>query len=520
MMPARDVASSRPLGVAEALGSSMLDEAIIFSRPVILTAEREMLTTQNGRWCLLNSLRLLSRIVGPLTVVLPPGLGAFETEVRHLAAEAWTKGTVTFALEGTPVEMGSMAAILNVGTQVRPHLPWTSINSNGWVARVSSGPAPLPPDCGQSNPLAALMAASLGVAEVFKRVYSVPADAAPLLDATQFSLFELSTTPTGLGPQLPNAMPLPDTVMVGAGAIGNGIALLLSQLPLHGRLHIIDKQDYRRENLGTCAVLDDETWLGKSKAECLAAWLNESEGLGCTGESAFVADARSGDYLRSMSVELVLNGLDDVGARHDAQLLWPSVLVDGGINAVGAAVVVHRLDHPHGACMRCTFRLPAQDDRKLQAKATGLSMTSLETDHGRPLTQQDVSDAEESKRAWLQEQLMQGKTICATIGEAQSRLLGLDIEEGFNPSVPFVATVSAALVLAQAMKALLYPEAEFTQRFQMESVFIGPESTLGVLTRADSRCECVMHRSLIERVAAGRVRQATAEGSGGAVLQG
>ncbi|HWT19225.1 MAG TPA: ThiF family adenylyltransferase [Variovorax sp.] len=511
MTAARDVASSRPLGVAKGLGSSLLDEAVIFSRPVILTGEREILASQNGRWCLLNSLRLLSRIVGPLTVVLPPGLGAFEMEVRQLAARVWSKGSVNVVGKDEPVAVDSAAAVLNVGTQVDPRLPWTAINSNGWVARVSSGPTPLPPDCSQSNPFAALMAASLGVAEVFKRIYSVPRDAAPLLDATQFSLFELSTEPTSLGPLLPIEISLPDTVMVGAGAIGNGIALLLSQLAVRGRLHIIDKQDYGRENLGTCTVLDDESWLGTSKAERLAAWLERPDGLRCTPERAWVADARSGKFVRGMSVELVLNGLDDIGARHDAQMLWPSVLVDGGINAVGAAVVVHRLDRPHGACMRCSFRLPVEDERKLQAKATGLSMTSLDSDLGRPLTQQDVSNAEESERAWLSEQLTQGKTVCATISEAQSRLLGMDIEEGFNPSVPFVATVSAALVLTQALKALLYPEAEFTQRFQMESVFIGPESSLGVLTRADPTCECVVHRRLIDRVAAARrLRQAAA----------
>lgn len=64
-------------------------------------------------------------------------------------------------------------AILNVGTGVRPHLPWTAINSNGWVARVSSGPTALPADTDQSNPLAALMAASFGVTEVFKRVFGI-----------------------------------------------------------------------------------------------------------------------------------------------------------------------------------------------------------------------------------------------------------------------------------------------------------------------------------------------------------
>ena len=504
---ASDIASSRPLGVAEGLGSSLLDETVIFSRPVILTGERETLATRNGRWCLLDSLRLLSRIVGPLTVVLPGGLPDLEAEVRQLADRLWTPGTVTVVIEGAPVAMAYAVAILNVGTGVRPHLPWTVINSNGWVARVSSGPTALPADADQSNPLAALMAASFGVTEVFKRVFSIPREIAPLLDATQFSLFELSASPTGLGPQLPAKMSLPDTVMVGAGAIGNGIALVLSQLAVQGRLHIIDKQDYRRENFGTCTLLDDESWLGTSKAERLAAWLDRPDGLRCTGEEAFVADARSGSFVRAMSVELVLNGLDDIRARHDAQMLWPSVLVDGGINSVGAAVRTHRLDRPHAACMRCSFRLPPVSERELQAKMTGLSPTSLESDLGRPLNEQDVAEAKESMREWLQHQVLLGKTVCSTISEAQSRSLGIELDEGFNPSVPFVATASAALVVTQALKALFYPDAEYTQRFQMESVFLGPEASIGVLTHADPSCECVLHRAIVEKVVAARRRR-------------
>jgi hypothetical protein len=504
MSLASDIAFSRPLGVAESLGSSLPDEAVILSQPVILTGERQALATQNGRWCLLDSLRLLSRIVGPLTVVLPSGLADLEAEVRQLAAQVWTKATLTVVVEGAPVAMDHAAAILSVGAGVNPNRPWTAVNSNGWVARVSSGPTALPSDTDQSNPLAALMAASFGVTEVFKRVFSIPREIAPLLDATQFSLFELSTSPTDLGPPLPATMALPDTVMVGAGAIGNGIALALSQLAVQGRLHIIDKQDYGRENFGTCTLLDDESWLSTSKAERLASWLDRAGGLRCTGEEAFVVDARSGIVVRAMSVELVLNGLDDIRARHDAQMLWPSVLVDGGINSVGAAVLTHRLDRPYGACMRCTFRLPHVDERELQSKVTGLSATSLESDLGRRLTEQDVADAKEPMREWLQDQLAQGKTVCATINEAQSRSLGIELDEGFSPSVPFVATASAALVVTQAIKALFYPEAEYTQRFQMESLFIGPEASLGVLTRADPACECVTHRLLIEKVASAR----------------
>ena len=64
----------------------------------------------------------------------------------------------------------------------------------------------------------------VALTEVFKRVYGILHDRAPLLDATRFSLFELSIAPRSLGPPMPPSLTLPDTVMVGGGAIGNGIA--------------------------------------------------------------------------------------------------------------------------------------------------------------------------------------------------------------------------------------------------------------------------------------------------------
>ena len=67
--------------------------------------------------------------------------------------------------------------------------------------------------------------------------------------------------------------------------------------------------------------------------------------------------------------------------------------------------------------------------------------------------------------------------------------------------MPFVATASAALVMAEALKALLYPDAVFTQWFQMESIFLGPDASLAVLSPADPACECTLHRSVIEDLA-------------------
>jgi hypothetical protein len=498
-------ASSRPLGVAQSLVGRALDAQTIFSRPVILTGDQATLTTKNGRWCLLDCLQLLPRVVGPLTVVLPTGIGDLELEVRAIAARVWTRGSVTVLTAGAPIDMRHAVAVLNIGHRVRVDFPWTAINSDGWLARCSSSETPLPASCSQANPIAALMAASLGVTEVFKRAYGVPPDVAPPCEFVEFSLFELSTSPTGLGPELPEIADLPDTVLIGCGAIGNGLVLLLSQLSLRGRLHIIDKQAFGDENLGTCCLLDDLAWMLQPKAVQLAAWLNQRSGLTVTGEQALVEDARAGTFVKGLTVDVVLNGLDDVQARHDAQMMWPALMVDGGINAVGAAVVTHRLDRPQGACLRCTFQLPIVNERAAQTKATGLSLESLRGDHGRLLSPADVDAADESHRPWLQEQLQQGKTICSTIAEGQARsALGVTLTTGFKPSVPFVATASAALVVAQALRSLLYPQERYVQLFQMASLFLGPHASAGALTPADARCECTTQRSLILRIAGAR----------------
>jgi hypothetical protein len=200
-----------------------------------------------------------------------------------------------------------------------------------------------------------------------------------------------------------------------------------------------------------------------------------------------------------------------VQARHDAQLMWPSIMVDGGINAIGAAVVTHRLDQPQAACLRCTFQLPLLDGRVVQARATGLSFESLRGDHGRLLSEADIEEADEAHKPWLLVQLQKGRTVCSTIVEGQARAaLGVELAAGFKPSVPFVASASAALVVAQALRSLFYPQDRYVQLFQMANLFLGPHASAGALTPASTRCECTTQRSLILRVSGTRNTAQTA----------
>jgi hypothetical protein len=504
-----NLASSRPMGVAGELGVAALEPTVVFAQRVILTGEVASLRQQNGRWCFLDSLRLLSRVVGELLVVVPDDLAEFQAEVDDVLSGLWSQGRAR-RIHPKDCNLQCATAILNVGNAVRPDLPWTSIAANGWIARCTSGAKPLPQGNDLDNPLSSMLAASFGVTEVFKRVYGVPTDKAAPMDDVAFSLFELSTDFADFGPSLPAAISLPNTLVLGAGAIGNGLVLLLSQLPLTGRMLVLDKQVFGTENYGTCTLLDAAGWISQPKAKELADWLKRRSNLDIAGEQSTVESALAAGRFDSLRPDLVINGLDNVGARKAVQKLWPTLLVDGGINSVGAAVKAHSMAHRHLACMRCAFGEPAEDHIVAQAKTTGLSPSSLAGNQNRPIAEDDIEQADPKMREWLRSQQRLGRTICSTMGTAKAEVLGLNLEEGFQPSVPFVATASAALVMAHVLRTLLWPERKFFHGFQFESLFVGVTTALRYNKLASASCECTKNSSIIDSIRTKRAGHANA----------
>lgn len=497
--PTAPVEASRPMGVAQQLSGDVLDAKTVFARQVVLTGELDTLSTANGRWCLLDAMRLLSRVVGQLRIALPKGLPDLEAEVRALAEVLWSQGSVEVGhIDET--DLRKAVAILNVGHLGRDDVPWTSVNSDGWLARCTSTSTALPADCQQANPLGAMLAASAGVAEVFKRVYGVPTEAYSMMDGEQLSLFSLDQDHADVGPPLPEVVQLPSTLLVGAGAIGNALVLLWSQLPLEGKVHIVDKQTFGKENFGTCCLLDQDTWLGNGKAELLADWLKNSAvgTIEATGEQCMVGDAVDAGSLTSKRVDLVINGLDDNQARHDAQRLWPSLIVDGAINSFGAAVVTHSLDRPDWACLKCTFPLPEKDALRDHARATGLDAASLAGDTNRPISDADIDAAAPEVQEDLRAGRQAGATLCSMLPRLLARQrLGVDLAEGFRPSVPFVASAAAALTMAQVLRHLCYPNARRIHEFQIADLFKGFHTSLTIQRHASVACQCTKQRNAI-----------------------
>jgi molybdopterin/thiamine biosynthesis adenylyltransferase len=479
-------ALSRPLACAAALGRHAADAGRFLDKRVLLTGNIDILDTANGRWIAVDSLRLLIRICRSVDVWIPLARAPLRGELETLARQIEFTQPVQF-LERAP-NIAGYDAVLNIGSGV-PGRNGTTINANGWLARISSGGA-VPGDSRIANPIAALAAASLGVSEIFKRLVNVRPERGAYFDALVFSLFTLETSQDP-GPELAR-MNFPTTLVAGQGAIGNGIVLLLSQLGLKGDIFLLDRQAYEPENLGTCVLLGPNG-IGKSKADENALWLEANSAL-----TVKPAHGDLGQLLQSFGKEvarptLVLNGLDNVEARHLVQELWPDVLIDGAIGDFSCQAAAY-LWGQDMACLKCLFDLPpGADPERLAVAETGFAAARIR-DPEAVVTLQDIEAAPAAKRELLRASV--GRKICSVVSDVMRAKITQDQSSAhFSPSVPFVATMSATLVVAMLMRHLLGHRLD-TARYYMD-LLVGPATAERFNERPLSKCYCVKRRDLI-----------------------
>lgn len=437
-----DLRFSRAQATAAALGAE--DVHRFTDKSVLLTGAEDVLATANGREMAIAAVLLLMRTTTSLTVALPPSRADLAAELTAWAAEhMWD---VAPAFVDLPIDLTGFDAILSIGGAPRSGLPMTVITCDGWTVRVSSGLTPVAQGSSNANPISALGAASLGVAEVFKRLLRLRPGAGELVDGCVFSLWSCEIGEAASAPALPDMLDL-DVLIAGAGAIGNGVAHLFSRLAIRGQVAVVDAQRYGEENWGTCLRLKRGASTAM-KADYIADLLD-----GPVQARAFPgrieAVALRPDW-RTPSV--VLNGFDNVEARYAAQDLWPDIVIDGAIGPkLECQVTVHPWDSGT-ACVRCTFDLPVGPSAEaVQAQVSGLAPAAL-VDLTRVLTEADVEAAVPEKQTWLRGRL--GKPICSIMEEATA--LSADaLSKTFRPSVPFVATFSACMMVTELARHLV-----------------------------------------------------------------
>ncbi|MGH6956807.1 MAG: ThiF family adenylyltransferase [Caulobacteraceae bacterium] len=447
-----DLRFSRAQATAAALGAE--DVHRFTDKSVLLTGAEGVLATANGREMSIAAVLLLMRTTTSLTVSLPPSQAGLAAELTAWATDHMWDVLPTFV--DLPVDMTDFDAILSIGGVPRHGLPMTVIACDGWTVRVSSGLTPVAQDSFDANPIAALGAASLGVGEVFKRLLRLHPDAGELVDGCVFSLWSYRMGEEGSAPSLPEVLDL-DVLIAGAGAIGNGVGHLISRLSVKGRVAVVDAQPYGEENWGTCLRLKRAAATAM-KAKYLADLLDGPvRARGYPGRIDAVAERP--DW---RTPPVVLNGFDNVEARYAAQDLWPDIVIDGAIGPkLECQVTVHPWD-TGTACVRCTFDLPVGPSAEaVQAQASGLAREAL-GDLTRVLTEADIAAAAPEKQPWLRERL--GKPICSVLEEAAA--LSADaLSKSFRPSVPFVATFSACMMVTELVRHLVGGSAVLEPKF-------------------------------------------------------
>lgn len=491
-----DIRHSRPLATAARLSNHAADTSRFIDKHVLLTGESTTLLTANGRACLLASLRLLVRICRHITLYLPPECSALSEECRAVV------GRITYDQEIRSLNIAPdpapFDAVLSIGVAARPDLPWTVINSNGWLARVSSGSLDLSSDCNQPNPIGALAAASLGVTDVFKRLIQLRETRGRPLNGLSFSLFTYQAGAIDPGPALPAELST-DVLMVGGGAIGNGIAYLLSQLPIRGHIDIVDGQVFQSENLGTCILIGPDD-VGVAKVETLATFLH-ADNISAKGHRSGFASFSDLFGQTLPFPKVILNGLDNVEARHQVQDVWPDLIIDGAIGDFGCQVSVH----PWGrdvACLHCLFQAEfIEAAEKVASRATGLTEARVRRAEDL-LTEDDVKLASQDKQLWLRERI--GRKICSVVQEAVAQELSIkEQREGFRPSVPFVSTLSASMVVGEFVKHQMGLNSSLEPRYQLD-ILRGPERGLEIPQERRRDCLCVTRAHNIALVRARR----------------
>lgn len=484
-----DLTFSRPRATALSLGDLAPDRHQFVDKLVLLTGEPAVLATQNGRQCLLLSLRLLGRMCRNLSVAIPEGHADLIDEVRSAASEIRPYTTVTIKHEPRDADAD---AVLCVGSSAHADPRWTVVNSNGWLARVSSGQTGLVDDCNQWNPIGALAAASLGAAEIFKRLIRLKESRGHLLEQTTFSLYSYTCGGEDPGPSIAMAEP-PRVLLVGAGAIGNGILYLLRALRWQGHVDVVDYQVYGAENWGTCLMLPTSK-VCTPKAEFAESFLKAAV-ASVTGHSMTVEEFADSICPKRGYPDVILAGVDSVGARHAVQDLWPGIVIDGAIGAFGCQVSCHPWG-PDVACLRCLFREGPASAARLSSEASGLSVVRVQQP-SEVVTEADVVAAPAEHKEWLRERV--GKPICSVIQEAMVRAASAGgVAEGFEPSVPFVACMSASMVLAEAVKTAMGSRTFPEPVFQFD-VLRGPGFGQSVPQQRRPDCVCVTRQANIDR---------------------
>ena len=296
-----------------------------------------------------------------------------------------------------------------------------------------------------------------------------------------------------IGPVIPVNI-LVDFHVYGVGAIGNGVIYLLGELPIKGVINIVDKQNFQPENLGTCILIGPDD-LNKEKALFCEKYLNK-RGYKVNSYSESIQDFSKKIGSDVAYPKIVMNAFDNIDARHSVQDMWPDLIIDGAISDFGCQVSSHPWEEDT-ACLRCLFKKPlSESSEEILSKLTGLSVKRSQ-EALTNINKKDIDMAPKNKQEWLRKQI--GKQICSVVQDAVTNAISNEEQEkDFEPSVPFVACLSACMMVSELIKKSTGVKQTFETRYQMD-ILHGPVYGMEYPQGRTHDCVCVTRRNNINK---------------------
>lgn len=478
---------SRPIRAAAQLIGASEDsiENLFNSSRVLVRLEDSFIENPDSRETFLLTVNQCLRFCPNIAVSLSSSAVELLDDCNKLATAVLGKGHAVLFV-GAGEDFRGYDAIVNIGTQVMPELPLTTVNSTGWVGRVSpsaSNPTELPWKAAAPNAIGALAAACLGTSQAFFRLLNERCVSVPF----EISLWTHDIGPPAsldIGPRLPVEPVEIDAFLVGCGAVSNGWAYTIKRLPVIGQLRAIDRQSLGRENIEPY-VASDRSSIGRPKAEILRELLQSKIAVTPHAEEWELFKIR---FEYGLTVPpLIIGGLDNVTTRHSVQRLWPQSLIDMAAGGLMSQVIVKR-SRTGGICLLEALKPDLNESRYAEriAKATGLRVDRIVGSPTDAISEEDVASAPEEMRDELEQARKRGELICGRIVRHNLNADESNSTE-FAPAVPFVTAFSGVVGAAETMKVLIGHTPPESRHFQY-SFESGRGRALQMQCASD--CEC------------------------------
>lgn len=359
--------------------------------------------------------------------------------------------------------------------------------ADGHGVRLRRRGHPFPQLVGAATGLGAVITAATLTAEAFKTIVPIKPNRHRLVDALDFCPVMLDA------PLRPGPVPHLDRVaLIGCGAIGTAIGLILRALEVRGSLTVVDPETFDDPNVTTYSLGGrDDAAVHLAKVELLARELPGVAVRPLRGTAQDVIAAIDGETIPMPLI--VFGGVDSIDARHEIAGVHADLTLDGSTGGDTGTRVSLAEATATGPCVRCYFPnapVTAVTVEQQLADKTGLPLNRIAV--GDALTPDDLAHLDPQQRALLADHV--GKPICGL-----GRALGLTgAESDFAPSASFVAQQAASLVVGAWIRRSAHPGLDLRD-VEYDALY-GPGPGMVQSRRARLDCRCQTDVDLIARV--------------------